>query len=107
MSTATDNDLQEIEELVSAIRELTREHLRGGRNTISEIRLRLDHLKDFLSGVVGCQDLLSVTDNFIQNTNSFVHYCPWNYNLSLKTNMCELAEQFENFKLSNNVYRYL
>ena len=107
MSTATDSELEEIEELISTIRKLTKEHLRGDRSTVFEIRLRLDHLKDFLSAADGCQDLLRATDSFIQNTNSFAHYCPWNYNLSLKTNMCELTEQFENFKLSNNVYRYL
>jgi len=107
MSTAADNDLQEIEELVSTVRKLTEEHLRGFRNTISEIRLRLGHLKDFLSAVDSCQDLLNTTDNFIQNTYSFVDYCPWNNNLLLKTNMCELDEQFEKFKFRNNVYRYL
>lgn len=107
MSTATDNDLHEIKELVSAIRKLTTEHIRAGRNTISEIRLRLGRLKDFLSTVDDSQDLLSATDNFIQNTNSLVDCCPSSNNLFLKTNMCELDEQFENFKLKNNVYRYL
>jgi len=106
MATAVNLQELEIEELISKIRRHTDEYLRWGSNTISDINLRLHHLKDFLSCEDDTLDLLNAVDDFIENINSHTNDNFSTNKLLLKKNTVRLEEEFENLKQKKNLYRY-
>jgi hypothetical protein len=105
MSATEDLVQQEIEDLISTIRKLTTEYLRRGSNTIPDIRLQLDHLKDFIAPVVNYSDLSDVVDDYIENMNSLVNFNSSSSRLLLKTSITKLEQEFDEFKHKKQLYK--
>ena len=104
MHSTGDFDEHEIEESISTIRKLTNENLRRHSNTIPEIRMRLQHLKDFLTQVDDSRDLWSVINDYIENISCIPICADMNNRLVLKVNTNKLEKEFEHFKNKKNLY---
>jgi len=102
-------DLNEIEEIISSIKTLSRDNLHWNFSD-SQIWTHLHHLKDFLTHLDDGQDLLDVVDDFIEIGNTVTDMCKpcrLNDKLLIKTNIIKLEEAFENYKTKKTMYGYL
>ena len=103
--TATTADLQEIYDIVSSIKKIAKDNFFLDIPTISLIRTRLLHLRVFIAYLEDAQDLFSVIDDFIEDTNLVAS----NYlgNISIKSSIINLEHEFDNFKKKRDLYLYL
>jgi len=102
MASTTNFNQLEIEDLISTIDKLTTDNVRYGLNTISEIQIKLLHLRDFITSFHDIQDISTTVDDFIETLNNLPNY--QNNKLLLKQCNNKLKEELERYKIKRNVY---
>src|SRR5271165_338677 len=102
-------DVQEIKEIISAIKKTLNENVRTGPLAAEEIQNHLLRLKDYLTHLDDSQDLLSVVCDFIETTRNLpviVGNCLQN-KLTLKSNIKRLDEEFLNYQQKKDLLQQL
>ena len=102
MTSTTNFDQLEIEELISTIGKLSKDNLRYGLNTISEIQTKLLHLRDFITQFDDTQDIATAADDFIETLNTLSYHN--NNELPLKQCNNKLRQELEKYKSKRNFY---
>ena len=103
------HDVQEIKEIVSAIKKIVNENLWMDSWAIGQIHQHLCQLKNFLTNVDNSADLSSVVSDFIDSTSNLPDVAGTHLQnkLTLKSNIVRLEEEFRNFQRKVDLFQQL
>ena len=109
MATPSNNDAQEIQEIISAIKKTVNETFRMDSSTVELIHNHLGRLKDYLESLDNVEDLMSAVNDFIGSTSNLlgIFINPQQIKLTLKTHILKLEEALHSFQQGTDCYRQL